>query len=301
MVTGKGGTGKTTVAASLGRIKAAKGQRTVVCEIDVQRPAMASIFEQSIGYEPTNVAPNLDVCNLTWTEALVTYLERTIPMSIVIRKILDNDVVSRFLDFTPGSRELAILSRLAQLTEQYDAVVVDMPASGHAVSLLATIRSILQLFRAGPVRQRAQELSELLADAQTVLLFVALPEEMVVNETLETLARFKQKNLQGGQPIVLLNRGTAPTLTEDERELLAQLDRLALEDVAQEFVRAGRWERTLEDNTHIALQRLDDAFDGKPMVVSPRPAGGTQREVVEHVSVTLGRQVALSRRDLQWS
>ena len=75
----------------------------------------------------------------------------------------------------------------------------------------------------------------------------------------------------------------------------------SLDDVAQEFVRAGRWERTLEDNTHIALQRLDDAFDGKPMVVSPRPAGGTQREVVEHVSVTLGRQVALSRRDLQWS
>jgi anion-transporting ArsA/GET3 family ATPase len=125
MVTGKGGVGKTTFAASLARLKAAKGQRTVLCEIDAQRPAMGSIFNCEVGYKPTEVSERLSVCNLTWTEALVTYLQRSLPVSGLVRRILDNEVVNRFLDFTPGSRELAILSRVGQLVESYDAVVIE--------------------------------------------------------------------------------------------------------------------------------------------------------------------------------
>ena len=301
LVTGKGGTGKTTYAASIGRIKAAKGQRTIVCEIDSQRPAMPSIFGQSTAYEPQEVAPNLSVCNLTWTEALVTYLERSIPMSGIVRKILENEVVNRFLDFTPGSRELAILSRLGQLVEEYDAVVVDMPASGHALSLLVVLKSILQLFRAGPVRDRAQELGQLLEQKTTVIAFVALPEEMVINETLETMEKFKNKDLFGGEPIVLLNRGTIPSLTEDELDVMEYLNTLSLSSEAADFVRAGRWESGLERDTQESIERLADGFGFSPVLIPPRPAGGTQREVVQHVSVSLGRQVGLAKRDLSWT
>lgn len=301
LVTGKGGTGKTTYAAALGRIKAAKGQRTVVCEVDAQRPAMVSVFDSEIEYTPREVLPNLSVCNLTWKEALGSYLERTVPISGLVKRILANEVVNRFLDFTPGSRELVIWSQLGQLCEQYDTVIVDMPASGHAYSLLAVLRQIQQLFKGGPVRERTDQLLALLRHPQTYLAFVCLPEEIVVNETIETFDKFKQHEWTQNPPFLFLNRGTRPTLTEDERALIQALSVQDLAPEAEEFVRAGRWESDLEAATQEATTRLLAHIDATPSVVPSRPNGGRQAQVVEHVAVHLGRDLGLTRRDVSWT
>ena len=301
MVTGKGGTGKTTYAAALATLAAAQGRRTCLCELDNQRPSMPAIFGTEAGFDPVEVRPNLFVCNIRWSEALRAYLASMIPVRRVVRLILDNQIVGRFVDFTPGSQELVSLSIVGNLVDEYDVVVVDMPASGHAFSLLDVTRSALGLFRSGPVRRRAGELTELILAETTRMVYVALPEEMVVNETLETFEKMKDYNMIGGQPMVFLNRATLPSLTDEERSLIQRLTDRDLDGIEGEFVRAGRWEDQLEQATLNSQHRLTESLPVEPILVPPSGAGGVPKEVVGSVAVHLGRLVGLSRRALAWT
>lgn len=299
MVTGKGGTGKTTYAAAIAMLAAARGKRTLLAEVDNQRPALTPIFGEEPTYEPVEVRPNLDICNVTWNEALKVFLRRLVPSKRVVSLILDSSAVQRFLDFTPGSQEIVTLSALGEHAADYDLVVVDMPASGHAFSLLDITRSALGLFRSGPVRQRAQELRQLLSRRTTRMVFVGLPEEMVVNETIETYRKMEDFELVSRPPAVFLNRATMPSLTDPERDLLARLGRAELDPLQEEFVRAGRWEDALEQATAHSAERLTEALEQPPILVPPAPPGGIPAKVVESVAAHLGRLVGVARRDLK--
>lgn len=299
-VTGKGGTGKTTYASALALLLAARGRRVVLCELDSQRPSLTPVFGIEPDFHPVNVAPNLDVCNLTWPHTLVAYLERMIRVGPIVKAILANEMVRRFLDFTPGAAEIVTLSVVVDLREKYDVVVVDMPASGHAYSLLDITRSALSLFRAGPVRGRVLELRQAIQDPTSRMVLVALPEEMVVNETLETLTRLTQAELLGGEPVVVLNRAIAPSLSADEKTLLDRLSQSALTGDAEEFVAAGRWDQVLEASAAEAQARITSALGRAPVLVPPTGVGGNPREVVRNVAIQLGRHLGVSKHDLVW-
>lgn len=301
MVTGKGGTGKTTFAAALGVLASVKGKRVVVCEVDTQRPALPAIFQREVHFMPVEVAPNLAACNITWAEALQAYLGRSLPMKRLVKMVLDNPLISRLLDITPGSREVVILSRVGNLLEEYDLVVVDMPASGHAFSLLDILSTLLTLFRSGPVRARALELQAIIHDLRTRMVFLAIPEEMVVNETLETWGKMEKAGLLGGSPFVFLNRATLPSLTEEERALISRLAAQPLDPLQREFAQAGVWEDRLEVATSSASSRLEEAFGQEPLLVPPAGVGSNPRAVVGKVALHLGRAVGVSRKELPWT
>ena len=134
----------------------------------------------------------------------------------------------------------------------------------------------------------------------TRLAFVALPEEMVVNETIETYARMQRFEMLSQPPVVFLNRATPPTFTEDERTLLSRLAASELGELGSEFVRAGRWEADLEQATAESQARLAEALPGSPVLVPPAPAGGSSHDAVGHVAASLGRLVGIARRKLEW-
>jgi anion-transporting ArsA/GET3 family ATPase len=296
LVTGKGGTGKSTVAAALAVLAAARGRRVLLAEVDMSRPATTALFGVEPGNEPTAVQPRLDLVNVTYGPSLVGFIGSVVPVRRIVNMVVENPIIRRFLDFTPGAREMVTLSRIVQLAPKYDLVVVDLPASGHAFSLLDVTRSALGLFRSGPMRERARALRDVLEAETTRTALVALPEEMVVNETLETFGRFETFGLLSRRPVILLNRATPPTLTEPEQVLI---DRLALADLppnAAEFARAGRWEGQLERETAAALTRLADV--SAPVLIPPATEGGQPAEVLRSVAVNLGRQVAVTRRML---
>lgn len=301
LVTGKGGTGKTTFTAALGMLGAARGRRTLICEMDIQRPSMEAVFGVKAGFEPVNVRPNLDVSNVLYEDALATFVGTLVPVRTMANLILQNAMVKRFMDFTPGAREMVTLSALGTLWERYDLVVVDMPASGHAFSLLDITRSALSLFRSGPMRQRTTEVVNMIHDPRTRMVFVALPEEMVVNETVETWERMARFGLLDQPGTVLLNKATLPTLTDEERALLGRLSAANLPDDATEFVRAGRWEDELEQATAESRDAIAARLPTTPVLVPPAPPGGTPKGVAEAVAVHLGRSMGLSRRELVWS
>lgn len=300
-VTGKGGTGKTTFAAALAVLGSIKGKRTLLCEVDTSRPAMEAIFGREAPFDPVEVLPRLSLANVHWDGALAAYVHTYVPLRPLVTKILENRMVRRFLDFAPGARELFLLSRIAHLAEGYDLVVVDMHASGHAFSMLDITRSAVGVFRSGPLLDRAKQLIEVLRAPTTRTVFVALPEEMVVNETLETRARMEASNLLGGPPVVLLNKATLPSLSAAERQLLARLEGAHLSGAAAEFVRAGVWEDRLEQATSESRDRLRAAFGHEPILVPPTGAVAAPRSNVSAVALHLGRQVGVTRRELPWT
>lgn len=296
LVTGKGGTGKTSLSAALGRLLAEKGHRTIVCEVDSFRPALTGLLGVTPTYQPVQAAQKLDVCNISWREALEEWLEQSVPGQRMVRKILDNKLVQTFLDATPGVRETVILSRLITLTERYDRVVVDMPASGHAISLLGVPNVAIGLMRGGPIRERAEVVLKVLGRPDTALVIVGLPEEMVVNETVELWERMRKEVPVLARPVVALNRAALPSLTGDERALLKALEGHAPGGVAGELVQAGLWEAGLEAATEASLQRLRDELQVQPITFPRLGAlggfGGGPPRIVQQMAQALAREAA---------
>lgn len=288
LVTGKGGVGKTSIAAALGRLAAAQGRRTLVLELDSQHPSLNAIFNTRASYEPVEVSPKLWVANLDWLNALKEWVERVIPARRVVDRILENHIVQLFLDATPGNREVVTLSKLVWWSAEFDLVIVDLPASGHATALLRTPQEVMGLFHVGPLYQRALEAQQLLEAPGTHLVLVALPEEMVINETEETLRRVRRQVPGLRASLVVLNRAARPSLSDDERLLLERLSTRFSAGAEGELLLAGRWEAALERGTALALERLG-ALD-VPLIDLPRLSQdqGSER-LVRNLAAALAR------------
>ena len=292
LVTGKGGTGKTSLASALGRMAARKGRRVALVEVDSFRPALTAMFGRPPTYTPEPVGDGLFIANLSWREALTEYLSDTVPAERIVKLILGNRVVQPFLEATPGLKELVILSRIVKLTQEFDQVIVDMPASGHAISLMGVPNVAIDLMRSGPIRDRADQILRALEIHDTQLVIVALPEEMVVNETVELWQRMQKEVPRLGAPMVVLNRAALPSLSDDERALLSRLSEGA--DASgtpvSELLLAGRWEAGLEGATDAAMKRLDAELSEATVVPLARLGalgglqGGADRIVEQMVS-----------------
>lgn len=301
LLTGKGGTGKTSVAAALGRLGAMEGRRSLVVEIDSQRSALTEAFGVTPQYVPTQMAPGVWGANLSFGPALVDWLDQTVRAAKMVKLILANQMVQVFLEATPGAREIVVLSKVVSLLDDFDQVIVDMPASGHAINLLKVPITAARLMRSGPINERANEILDVLQAPSTALGIIALPEEMVVNETVELYEKMQKLGCKIQVPLVFLNRCAAPTMTEEEHILLHRLS--SMEDVGpevEELLRAGRWDASLERATADSLGRLHTEI-GVGVVPFPRLgvlggfAGGPQR-VVEQMGAALRRRALAEAR-----
>lgn len=288
-VSGKGGTGKTSVAAAIGRLAAAQGRKTLIVELDNQRPSLTSIFGVKPGWPAVEVARNLAIANIEWVTALGDWLEDIVSLSRVVRLIMKNHVVSVFLEATPGARDLVVLWRVMVLARQYDLVVVDMPASGNATAMLSVAFTARRLFEAGPIRRVADDLVNLYRQADTRMVLVSLPEEMVVNETIETARKIGAELAPLRVPLIVLNRATPPTLTGAEKALLEKLLAEPTDGLAREVIEAGRWEAELEQATADSLGRLDEELQVPVLVLPVLARGEGALRVVGQLTSALAR------------
>lgn len=234
LVTGKGGTGKTSVAASLGRLAANAGVKTLVVELGhtaVLPDLLCEAAARAPGNsprEPLPAGPNLFTLRLIAEDALLEYLELQIRVRVLARAIVGNSGFQRFLEAAPGWRELITLGKLWHLVTREDArgspiwplIVIDAPATGHGLTLLSTPTVILDTVRLGPLRRNTDLVQALLTDAsQTAVLIVSLLEELPVNETLELRARVRELGLTLG-PVIA--NGVEPPLALPNAERVLQ-------------------------------------------------------------------------------
>jgi len=203
ILSGKGGVGRTTVAAALARAAAARGKRVLIAQTDaVERLGKMLGRPGPIGPTVREVAPGIAAVNMTPRESLHQYALMVLRYETVYRALFDNRVVRGFLSAIPGLDAYAMLgkawwhtteenksAKAGQARWAYDLVILDGPASGHATAMLKIPRAILTAVPAGPLARDARTMSELLSDAaRTALVIVTRPEELPAQETVELAA-----------------------------------------------------------------------------------------------------------------
>jgi anion-transporting ArsA/GET3 family ATPase len=180
VVAGKGGVGKTTVTAVIARAAARSGQRVLVVELD-GKPALEELL-------PVREGAELSVVHVSAPDALEEYLKDH-GFRRIAKRLNRTGVIDMVGTAAPGIDDIVVLGKVKQFERSgdFDLVVVDGPAAGHAVTFLMSATGLADAVRGGPVRAQADDVLELLADPDRCMaVLVTMPETTPVNETIET-------------------------------------------------------------------------------------------------------------------
>lgn len=204
VVTGKGGVGKSTVAAALGLAAVRRGLGTIVVEVarqDDVTPLLPSSSAARAG-EESLIGEGLHHLSIDPQRALEEYLRQQIGVRAVAGLLARSRMFATLTAATPGMSELLAIGKVWDLTRprrrargerRYDLAILDAPATGHALAMLRAPSTFAALARAGPIAQQARDLVTFLGDPRrTAAVLVCLAEEMPVNETLDLRAGLTQ-------------------------------------------------------------------------------------------------------------
>jgi anion-transporting ArsA/GET3 family ATPase len=202
IVTGKGGTGKTTVAAALALAAAERGKRVLVAEVGIDEHVARVLAPGSsaVGYAGRELAPGVTAMHVEPYAALADYLGLQLRAKRTVDLVLRNKSFHELMDAAPGWRELITLGKIWQLEQmrgaagapRFDLLIVDAPATGHGLTFLDVPRVVVAAVRSGPLRRNAAAVEALITDPKrTLLLPVALGEELPARETAELVARVR--------------------------------------------------------------------------------------------------------------
>ena len=185
-VTGKGGAGKTTVAAALGLAAAARGRSAVVCDL-AGSDQLARTYDAGDG-EEARLAERLSALSIDPQVALEEWLRRQPGGAAAVAVLMRSRTFAHFVAAAPGAKELVTIGKVVDLTAERapGLVVADGPSTGHALGMLAAPRTLGEVAPVSSVGAQARELRDFLGDpAETGYVGVALPEEMAVSEVLQ--------------------------------------------------------------------------------------------------------------------
>lgn len=224
-VTGKGGVGKTSVAAALGLLAAQRGKRTLVCEVDA-KGNLADFFEAGPNlFKPQELAPGLFGMAMNTEESLKEYLSLQLHVPLLARI----GPLAKSFEFlataAPGVKEILTVGKLCYEVRErsYDLVVVDASATGHVVAQLASPQAIRELVKVGVVRDQTNWMVEILDDpATTGTVLVSAPEEMPVTETIELAQRIREET-EVDLAAVIVNKVLPELFGRGEEEIFGRL------------------------------------------------------------------------------
>jgi anion-transporting ArsA/GET3 family ATPase len=287
IVSGKGGVGKTTVAAALARAAARTRRRTLLAEVE-GRGGLARLLDVTPpGFEERPTPLGFSVTEITPREALTEYLWMFFGMRTLSKTLARARVVEMATDGIPGFRDLMTAGKLYELTEwrrrsgngrgprPYDLVVVDAPPTGQLLPLLKSPSAFLDIIRMGRPHRQLGSIDRLLRRVAAVVL-VAIPEEMSVAETLEAADTLRAE----GMPCraVVVNRVLPPVFARGTRSaarrlqpselvaVLAEAGQHAAEDGAAELLDAAR---TQDGKVKAQRERVESLSAAGPVTELP--------------------------------
>ncbi|WP_187281586.1 ArsA-related P-loop ATPase [Nonomuraea sp. C10] len=250
VVTGKGGTGKTTVAAALALALASGGRKVLLVEVE-GRQGIAQIFDlPPLPYEERRIAVAPDggdvyALAVDPEEAMLEYLEMFYGMRRAGRALTKMGVLDFATTIAPGFRDVLVTGKTSEAVRRrgkdgkrvYDAVVLDAPPTGRITRFLNVTEEVADLARVGPIKNHSDLVRGVVKSPETAVHFVTLLEEMPVQETLDGLADLQAAGLPPGG--VFINMVREPLLPQpvldkavkgrvDTAELVAGLEAAGL-------------------------------------------------------------------------
>jgi len=298
-VTGKGGVGKTTVAAALGLAAARAGKRTLICEVAEQERITQAFGRQPTGFTETEVAENLHAFSIDPEQAKQEWLRHQLRSGALAGLLNQSRIFQYMTAAAPGLAEVVTMGKiweLAQLQRRraeaapYDLVIVDAPATGHGLALLRAPRTFANIARVGPIKNHADAIHSFTTDPKvTAIVAVALAEEMPVNETIDLEGRLADE--MGLALSAALVNGVLPErFTNADADAMASLDGAGSPAAREALTAALRaHERARSQRSQVArLKRgVEAPVSTLPFVLTPE----VTLEDLESLSVEVERKL----------
>ena len=270
VVAGKGGVGKTTVTAVIARAAADTGLRVLVVELD-GKPVLATLV------------PGIEVRSIAASDALDEYL-REKGFTRVAKRLASSGVIDLISTAAPGIDDIVVLGKIKQLERsgEWDLIVVDGPAAGHAITFLTSAKGMLDAVRGGPVYAQAKDVMELLGDPERCqVVLVTLPETTPVNEVIETTATLVDRVGVRLGPVVINEVDTRTSVPDPSTMTLGRgADAKALRAAAV-FRRARRAMQDAE------IARLERSVTAPVIALVSLPVAGLTAEHIETLAASL--------------
>lgn len=292
IVTGKGGVGKSTVSAALALIGARQGKRVLVCEVNAQERVAPLLGAPPAGGAIREALPGVFTVNVRPHDAMREYGLMVLKFRTIYDAVFENRLVRYFVRVVPSLAELVMLGKIlheAKAEERgrprWDLVIVDAPATGHAVQLLRVPAALVDTVPAGPLLHDAEWMEAILVDpARTSLAIVTLPEEMPVNEAIELDAQVRSV-LGIHRGALFVNAMPEARFSPDETARLASL--VAAPPPLGPAAQAGRLHAMRAEQAARYLERARAALDLPATVIPFLPMTAWGRDAIEQVALAI--------------
>jgi anion-transporting ArsA/GET3 family ATPase len=296
LVVGKGGVGRSTVAAAIASECADRGRKTLLYETNANDRFGAFFQKSAVSTEPVQLAPNLFAINATPASALAEYGLMILKFKTVYEMVFENRVTKAFLRAIPGLDEYALVGKLwFHTTEEkrgkpvWDTIVFDMPASGHAISMLRVPWVIVDTVPEGPLTRDARTIKSLLTDpVRTATILVTLAEEMPVNEAVELEAKLTKLGIV---PKQLIANQIYPDRFPAGSPMERVLDTLIASPAGSPLVELAEHASLSRDRRQLNARYLTELRKRAKTPVSELPILFAPKLGAEHV-LALGKQLA---------
>ncbi|GAA0980783.1 ArsA-related P-loop ATPase [Nocardiopsis tropica] len=323
IVTGKGGTGKTTIAAALAQALAADGGRVLLVEVEGRQGVATLLGSPPLPYEEREMLSvpgggSVSVLAADAEAALLEYLEMFYGMRRAGQALNRLGAVDFATTIAPGLRDVLLTGKATEAVRRrrgarrrpsaadpaapfhYDAVVMDAPPTGRISQFLNVNSEVAGLARVGPIRNHADKVMEVIRSDRTLVHFVTLLEEMPAQETRDGIAEISELGLAAG--MVLVNMARPPLLDD------ASLEAAASGGPDLNALAAGFGEARVENPRELAASlagevrghalrvRLErrvrsDLEDlGRPLLELPLLTGGVDRAALDELTRRLAEQ-----------
>jgi len=243
-VTGKGGTGKSTVAAALALTLASGGRRVLLVEVE-ERQGIAQLFDvPPLPYGEVKIATadgggHVNALAIDIEAAFLEYLDMFYNLGIAGRAMRRIGAIEFATTIAPGLRDVLLTGKIKESVirldksqrPEYDAIVVDAPPTGRIARFLDVTKAVADLAKGGPVHSQSEGVVKLLHSDQTAIHLVTLLEALPMQETMEAIDELQQLELPIGS--VIVNRNIPAYLQPDD------LAKAAEGEIDSDAVRAG--------------------------------------------------------------